>query len=330
MKPTHIALLTLLTLTLCACSSSENDEEQGVFLSKSLLVATAKSLTFDDGKAETTFVVNGRNIGSWTIKNHGSWVAVSPREGAGSDTVTVSVTQNTTGFERTDTLTLYGGGLTQTITVAQRGPADELTVVPSTISFYAEGGQQNLYIGCKQGWTIERLPQWCRASQQTGKGSTTIKLTATTNDTDTARTGVLVVKGSSEKKEIPITQAVGEPPVVNNFSITGARSFTFSIKATPATTEYGICFSQTTAEPTTADSTHAVAATVADKTVSGRATEMAKATTYYVRAYAKNAVGTAYSPNVVKLATESETTGDDEGATPGTDDNIPPTAARHL
>jgi hypothetical protein len=68
-----------------------------------------------------SFTVNSTNV-SWTIGNAPAWASVSPTSGGtGSTTVSVSFGANPDAAARSATLTVSGGGLSQSVVISQQG-----------------------------------------------------------------------------------------------------------------------------------------------------------------------------------------------------------------
>ena len=89
-----------------------------------------QSVTYASG--DTTFAVTS-NV-TWTVSDNADWLTVSPPGGTGNGTLTATFTENTTTNERTGTITVTGGGITQQVMVIQAG-IPTLYAVPNSLSF---------------------------------------------------------------------------------------------------------------------------------------------------------------------------------------------------
>ncbi len=64
-----------------------------------------------------------------------SWVSVSPASGFGDQTLTVTVSQNTTSSTRTGNFLVKGDGLQSTVNITQNTDSPILTVTPTSLTF---------------------------------------------------------------------------------------------------------------------------------------------------------------------------------------------------
>jgi rhamnogalacturonyl hydrolase YesR len=96
------------------------------------LALAAPSVALPKSAGSITAALNS-NVG-WTLVNPApAWLTVAPGSGNGSASLTLTATANT-GAARTAVVTLQGGGLTRTLTVAQAtalGSAPSITAIPN-------------------------------------------------------------------------------------------------------------------------------------------------------------------------------------------------------
>jgi len=71
------------------------------------------------GSGSTTFSISS-NV-SWTALEISSWLTLSPTSGTGNATLTATYQANTTSSARTTTISVSGGGISQTLTITQAG-----------------------------------------------------------------------------------------------------------------------------------------------------------------------------------------------------------------
>ena len=94
------------------------------------LTVSLSSLTLGASAESQTFSVSG-NV-SWTVTNNTTWLTISPTSGSDGGTVMVMATANTSTESRNATITVTGGGITNTIIVTQAAAATHtITTVPS-------------------------------------------------------------------------------------------------------------------------------------------------------------------------------------------------------
>ena len=130
-------------------------------------------------------------------------------------------------------------------------------------------------------------------------------------------------KNGGEKRRVNIVQEAGKLPEIKNFTLstTGyiidSATFGFDYQSDFTVTEYGLCYSTENRVPTTEDGI--VKQEGNKKSESGLSLtikDLEPRKTFFVRAYAKSNVGTAYSDNVIEISTL--------GNAPNPDDNPRP------
>ena len=113
------------------------------------------SLEFDWIAASLSFEISS-NV-AWTITKSASapWLSFTPESGANNGVVTVTVANNTTGEQRTATITVSASGISpRTVTVTQSNTiVGNETVVKTSLKAYVDNGM--LYVsGVAQGSTL--------------------------------------------------------------------------------------------------------------------------------------------------------------------------------
>lgn len=163
------------------------------------------------------------NVG-WLIESNQTWCTVSPSNGYGDTTLTVSVGQYTgTSSNRTATITLTpasGSAVTCTVTQAK---ASAVSVTPMSVTFDPAGSSVYLTVsGTFEEWYIQSSPTWC---DMTGYGGNTssIELEAPANTGSSTRTGTFVIDVDGTDFTITASQEAQS-----------ATNYTFSISATPS------------------------------------------------------------------------------------------------
>lgn len=312
-----LAIITLLTA--CGGSGGGGDDDDPVVASKEQIVISNQSVSFLAEGGEQTITVSANC--AWTVKmesGDANWITVNPTSGVNAGSFTIRVTANTTESERNATLTVGGKTLTRTVNVTQKGRETTMTVDVSSLDFSVNGASKTFSITSNGSWTIE-APEWCGLSMKSGSNNKEITVTVGKNETGAERTGEIVVSGQSGKTaRISVRQDGGKQPEITNLQLgtptSNSVDFSFTLTASPDATEYGICYSDTKKSPTVDDSK--VSGTLTNGEVKGTISGLEQNKTYYVRAYAKNTLGTTYSE-----AKEFKTTQN----IPGSGDNNPPT-----
>ena len=309
----------VMLLTACGGGSGGGDDDDPIVASKEQIVVSNSSVTMLADEGEQTINVNTNCAWTVTVESgDAKWMTVNPKSGVNMGSFTISVTANTTETDRHATLIVAGKTLTRTINVTQRGRETTMTVDVSSLDFSVNGASKTFSITSNGSWTIE-APEWCGLSMKSGSNNKEITVTVGKNETGAERTGEIVVSGQSGKTaRISVRQDGGKQPEITNLQLgtptSNSVDFSFTLTASPDATEYGICYSDTKKSPTVDDSK--VSGTLTNGEVKGTISGLEQNKTYYVRAYAKNTLGTTYSE-----AKEFKTTQN----IPGSGDNNPPT-----
>lgn len=170
-----------------------NKEKEEPTLSVAPTSITAKA------EATTSSVKVSSNSG-WTVKSSESWVTVSPAQGNGDATVSVTVAENTVASAREATLTFSCGTKSATVKVSQEaavisGPY--LAVTPSALTSNAAEAQLALAVTANTGWTAAG-PDWVTLTPARGDGDASITVALAAN-TGEARSGEIVFTYDTDK-----------------------------------------------------------------------------------------------------------------------------------
>ncbi len=168
------------------------------------LSVSSSSLSFTSSAGSSTFTISSNC--SWSISDDASWLSESPTSGSGDETVTLTVSENTSSSTRTAIITItYAGGQTETISVSQ-DKTYTLTVSPASLTF-SDGDTKKITITSNTTWTISASATWITVSSSSGTGNATRTITCTTNPSlQSSRTGTLTITGSGISVTVSITQ----------------------------------------------------------------------------------------------------------------------------
>lgn len=282
------------------------------------------SFTETGGQQEFTITCNTQ----WTITGTADWLALSATKGTGSREVTAIVSEIQTDQDRSTTLTVSAeeGVRTALVVVKQMGKVISLDVTPTTLTFAALGGNADMTVTCNADWTCSASDDWLSLS--TAAGTTpggTVTATCGANTQPQPRTAIITFRSGTKVEPITVTltQAAGTIPTVTTpvADLTSITKYTatvsFAYESAFPVTEYGIWYG-TSPDPV---ANGICLSFTGSNQLQGSATVdlsgLASHTLYYIRAYARSTVGTAYSPAIATVTTL--------GDIPGQDDNPMPT-----
>ncbi len=139
---------------------------------------------------------------TWTAVSNVPWITVTSATGSGIGQVNYTVAANSTGVDRTGTMTVGG----QTITFTQAASSCTYSVTPVSVNVGANGGASALSVsaGTQCTWTAVSNVAWITVTSATGSGIGQVNYTAAKN-TGAARTGTMTVAGQT----VTLTQAAG-------------------------------------------------------------------------------------------------------------------------
>ena len=295
-----VCMLLVSTFVFIACGPNDPDDPVG----PSTEYVSIESSAIFQGERQTKFV-SVTASGSWIItikKNDGdmeNWLTATPMSGVGSKSIELTAERNATGKVRTAQVIVTGGSgsYPSICEVTQQAATieEKLNVNPSSLKdFDPAGGAQTFSITSNSSWNVT-APKWCSLSQSSGQGNGNITVTVEENDEGKKRSGEIFIKGKDNSATISVSQNAGSRPTFSEF-YNNEAAFTFTYSSDITVTEAGICYStypKTT--PDKGDSVVTVDSGSKTATVTLSIPSPEKNVTYYVRAYAVNAVGTAYS-----------------------------------
>ena len=276
----------------------------------------------DFGQSTNILPLEIKNIGkgelSWSIVKDLPWLSVNPALGntPAEQTATVNVmvdraliTENLqTG---TFLINSNGGNATVNISVSKAGPV--LNVTPATLDFGEVEVEKSLNISNvgKETLTYEATCAQSWLTLEGAKGSTsteinTIKVKVERAGLTTGQyTGNVIINSNSNSITIPVTMSVMQPtaPDVLNGQASSVTHSAAQVSGTivslgsSAVTQHGHCWS-ISPDPTTADNKTTLGGTAVNYSFTSNLSGLTNSTTYYVRAYATNSVGTKYSDQI--------------------------------
>ena len=303
------------------------------------------ALQFDESEGSRSFQVQSNT--SWKItvsytSGDNDWLEVGQQEGSGSQSVTLRAAKAVTDQERQATITISateeGVNASASVSVEQTGLSFiDLEVATKQLIFnsLAAGEEKSIEITKSNAqwwvWLLDIEPEndlsWITLSEESGTYKGSIKVNCTNNDTPERRRAVAIIisgnKNGGLKERVNIIQEAGKMPEITDFVLnsTGyildAVDCSFSYASEFPVTEYGLCYSMKNQMPTVDDDVVKKEGNgTSGQNVSITLRDMEPRKDYYVRAYAKSAVGVAYSTNVLTVSTLGDAPSPDDNPRP--------------
>lgn len=210
-----IAILAALPI-VAGMTGCKSDEELTAKPAKEiLLVEEGRSIELRSGDEEKAVTVTANC--AWTmnvipdLNNPWPSLTVQPQRGTGNGTLVILSDQNTSIFDRLDTIMLTSdGGLHQKIALRQKSGDPTINISSKTISFPATpAGAHLMSITSNDNWNIQTPAgiNWLHLDKTTGStGATTINVTADRVTSDAARSTSFTVLYGSSSAEVQVIQ----------------------------------------------------------------------------------------------------------------------------
>lgn len=276
------------------------------------------------GGTQTITVVS--NTG-WDVSGGTDWCVLSKTD----NSVSVEVKPNTLTTSRTATIAFIPTGSDPiTLTVKQQAKAEKVIILNvdyTELSFGAAEESKTLTITCNDMMNYQVDKSWVALEMvsQTNEGemtNTKVKVTCSANTTATEREATITISAGDKSQTVSVKQGTAEPPVVYNLAVTdtidGKATLTANYRSALSVTEYGFVYA-THATPTLEDTKVSFYGSNTTGDMTTTLTGLTIGTTYYVRAYAVSATGTAYSEELHFRG---------QGREPGQNDNGTPMPVR--
>ncbi|MDW3194623.1 MAG: BACON domain-containing carbohydrate-binding protein [Cytophagales bacterium] len=218
------------SIEVTAESNPDENERQGTItisgdgLSSSLSIDQAgmttipeisvdpETLNFEATSSSQTFEITS-NV-NWEISSSDSWATFTPDSGMGNETISVTVSDNSTNSSRQATLSITGSGISTTVQVEQEPTPESgfITIDPSSIEVTYEEGSESVDLSSNISWSIEADSNWLTVSPTEGTENEVITISFTENELSENRTAVIQINGSDSGSDINETLTFTQLP----------------------------------------------------------------------------------------------------------------------
>lgn len=174
-----------------------------------------------------TYPIQVTSNTNWTATEALDWVTLSPSSGTGDDTVTVSISENTSTNSRNGSLTIGG----QSHDLTQQGVPAVFTLDPSENEVAPAATSYSIELTSNTGWTVVEALPWASVSPSSGFGNATLTVTVEANPTTVPRMGDIDVGSAAhELTQLGQTPFLDVSPATRGINET-AQVYTFEISS---------------------------------------------------------------------------------------------------
>ena len=146
-----------------------------------------KTTVLNFGNEQSTQSVSILTDGTWQATTNANWITLNPNTASGNSTLSITATENGSETERNGEVSITMGDATTTVAVVQEGKY--FIIDNSALDFTSKGGTLNLSLSSNTTWTsrIDGDVSWLTVSPTSGKGNSTVSISATDNPSMTDR-----------------------------------------------------------------------------------------------------------------------------------------------
>lgn len=194
-------LLALLMVSVIAVSCGDDEENEELTLPQS---------TFYVSSDKSSIQLNINSNTGWTITNLPTWIDASPISGAGSESVTLTISENPQNDSRSASIEVAtsSGSISKVVNVTQNGKDVKLNVdVTSIILPSTANASQTINITCNDAWEVKEVPEWLQISSVSGFGNSSIVITTrSANESSSPRSATLGISSNDITQSINVQQ----------------------------------------------------------------------------------------------------------------------------
>lgn len=173
--------------------------QDGLFI-KPLL----NSLSFPAG--ESTLDLELSSNTAWAIESLPAWLSITPTEGIGSATLSVTSEENPSTWSRYGEIVIYQPGVNLYASVGVSQSGAHLSTNQSYFEYGASGGSLTFDIKTSGSWSAFTSDDWISLSPSSGKGDTEVTITAEENMTSESRSGTVTFNYADTSLSVEIFQ----------------------------------------------------------------------------------------------------------------------------
>lgn len=296
---------------------------------KGELSVSETELDFGSATATMSFTISNPGKGNleWSVSENADWLSCSPVSGTvlPSKSVTVVAAVDRTGKGNgnySENIVVSSNDGNAMIAVSMSVTPVDLTLSPASLDFGAAESSIGVSMTNPSGKTLKyniaTSNDWLSVSKSSGSITTTDSFNAIVSRSGLSAgdyDGNIVIMVEGGEFSIPVKMKVSqkEKPSVSieevNSVTAGGATIKAAIKSIGSSkvTRYGVCWS-TSSTPTVDDKISNLGDCTGAKSYESTISELDAETKYYVRAYAENTEGLAYSDQTLSFTTSTKPT----------------------
>lgn len=142
----------------------------------------------------------------WSVISKPSWATITPENGMGSKTVTITALENESTSSRTDYIVIgkAGTSLQKSVNIVQNGHTFDNLI--ASLSFESKDESKSVEIKTDGAWSAKSNDDWIHISPLNGSGNSTLIVSVDENTADDSRTGSIDVSVGDKTQTIAVTQ----------------------------------------------------------------------------------------------------------------------------
>lgn len=183
------------------------------------LNVTPSNVTLEATGSEQTSI-NVESNSSWEVTKdaNASWLTIGSSRGTKNGSFNIWAQDNTTGVERSATITVSvsRSDYYKTVTIRQKASSNPPTPTPSlevsknSVSLSATGGEDSFTIKSNTSWTVSSNQSWCTVSPTSGNNDGTVSIKVDENKNTTTRSANITVKYGDKSETVTVSQAAAD------------------------------------------------------------------------------------------------------------------------
>lgn len=186
-----------------------------VYQSGSVASLSISPQVIDASNLQLTYVVTVSSNLNWNAIETSNWVSLDKISGSGSQTITLSVSANTSTTSRQTLITISGSSISQIITLNQAAGESILEISSSQLTIDQFGGNNQLTITGNVFWSIpNQSSNWISLSTNAGMGLSLVSIIVEENSSAIPRNASISIVGGSQSETFEISQ-IGAEEVLN-------------------------------------------------------------------------------------------------------------------